>query len=361
MTVMDHVKVALHHVKKGFQLVGTDTVYLARLLKEKQLREDSYTVYELRERRRISKDLVKFVPYSIFMSVPFLEVFLPVYMVLFPNSMPTQFMFESQVGKKTADLVEAQEDAYEKIIPLLPKFANVIGLDPLKFVESIKVILDREGKDKDRLFYKISDFESKITQFVKDYKTMSKKERNFHSINQMSSYELEQTAKLLCLDYIPGYNLMNNIMWTGTRLPLVTFNFFAGLIYKLRLKRNKSLAPFTPIDYMAYTIPAFKFRFDMAPMSYVKRILLKNQINFHLSHVKRQDRQLAKDLDQLDSLPLSELASMARQRGISLEKDEDIKLFLKKYWIPLSVNSDLGGDALVWISFMRYSYNEVLV
>jgi len=103
------------------------------------------------------------------MTIPFLEAFLPIYMVLFPNSMPTQFMFESQVGKKTSDLVEAQEDAYEKIIPLLPKFANVIGLDPLKFVESIRDMLDREGKEKDRLFYKISDFESKINQFVKQY------------------------------------------------------------------------------------------------------------------------------------------------------------------------------------------------
>jgi hypothetical protein len=52
---------------------------------------------------------------------------------------------------------------------------------------------------------------------------------------------------------------------------------------------------------------------------------------------------------------------MARQRGIKLEKDEDIKIFLKKYWIPLSVDANLEGDALVWISFMRYSYNEVLV
>jgi len=52
---------------------------------------------------------------------------------------------------------------------------------------------------------------------------------------------------------------------------------------------------------------------------------------------------------------------MARQRGIKLENDEDIRFYLKKYWIPLSVGADLDGDALVWISFMRYSYNEVLV
>jgi hypothetical protein len=183
-------------------------------------------------------------------------------------------MFESQVGAKTSNLVEAQGDAYNKIIPLLPKFANVIGLDPLKFVESIKDILDREGKEKDRLFYKISDFESKLNQFVKDYQGMTKKERQFHSVNHMSSYELEQTAKLLCLDYIPGYNLLNNIMWGFTRLPFVSYNFIANQIYKLRLKRNKNLPAFQPIDYMAWGFSRFQFKFDVGPMSYVKKILL---------------------------------------------------------------------------------------
>ena len=35
MTVWDHIKVAAHHVKKGFVTVGHDTVYLASILKEK--------------------------------------------------------------------------------------------------------------------------------------------------------------------------------------------------------------------------------------------------------------------------------------------------------------------------------------
>lgn len=89
MTAMDHVKVALHHMKKGFIEVGKDTVYLAKLLNKNQLRNESYTVFELRERRRISIDLMKFMPYSVFMIVPFAELALPFYMILFPNSMPT--------------------------------------------------------------------------------------------------------------------------------------------------------------------------------------------------------------------------------------------------------------------------------
>lgn len=70
---------------------------------------------------------------------------------------------------------------------------------------------------------------------------------------------------------------------------------------------------------------------------------------------------MMKDLDQLEQLPLSHLTSIARQRGISLERASDIREFLIKYWLPLSVTENLDGDTLVWISFMRYSYTEVLV
>ncbi len=361
MSTWDHIKVALVHIKKGFIYIGKDSYYLVKLLQKNQLRTESYSVFELRERRRISKDLFKFAPYSVFMIVPFAELFLPVYMVLFPNSMPSQFMFDTQVGKKTSELVAAQSDAYKKIIPLLPKFANVIGLDPLKFVSSIKDLLGREGKEKDRLFYKISDFESKINQFVKAYSGMSKSEKKYHSLDNMTSFELEQTAKLLSLDFIPGCNILNNCIWTFTRLPFITFNFFAETVYKLRLKKNKSLPQFMPVDFMAWKVSNFEFKFDKGPASILKKYLLLGQIKFHLKVIKNEDKQLARDMNQLDELPLSHLTSMARQRGISLEREADIKVFLKKYWIPLSVKADLEGDALVWICFMRYSYNQVLI
>jgi hypothetical protein len=162
----------------------------------------------------------------------------------------------------------------------------VIGLDPLRFVQSIRDILDKEGKDKDRLFYKVSDFESKISHFVKEYKRMTPAEKDVYSIQHMSSYELEQTAKLLCLDYIPGCNILNNLLWIFTRVPFISYNFFCGLVHKLRLKRNKSLRPITPFDYLSLSIPRFAFTFDIGPMSYLKKILLESQIKLHLWQIK---------------------------------------------------------------------------
>jgi LETM1 and EF-hand domain-containing protein 1 len=349
MTIKDHLHVMVHHFKKSMTAVGVDTYYLFKLLKKKQMRDEAYSVLELRERRRISKDLMKFVPYSVFMTIPLLEAFLPLYMVLFPNSMPTQFFFDKQIGEKVSNLVEKQRDSYTKIIPLIPKFANVMGLDPLKFVDSINDIMETEGKEKDRLFYKMSDFESRLAVFAKNYQDADERNKRVISFNNMTAYELEQTAKLLCLDYIPGYNLINKCIWTFTRLPFLSYNYL-----QTKLKKEKT-------DFSQYGFYRFEFRFDSGPAALLKKLLLKQQIEFHLNKIKVEDRQLSKDLHQLETLPVAHLASIARQRGIKIENPDNIKSYLEKKWLPMSVGHDLPVDVLVWISFMRYSYAEVLV
>lgn len=349
LTAKDHLKVIWHHLKKGLIEVGRDSKVLLAITRKNGYREKAYSLKEMRERRRISNDLLKFIPYSIFLTVPFAELLLPIYLVLFPNSVPTQFLLESQIGKKTSELVEAQEDSYKNMRLALTRFSNVIGLDPIKFVQSMDDLLEREGRDKDRLFYKISDFESKLQTYLE------KAIRRDHPMNRslmlenMSSSELEQVAKLLCLDLIPGCNILNNMIFTFTRLPFIVTNW-------IRSKRKRA-----PIDFSRFAFYRYQLAFDAFPFSVLKKSLLLTQIKLHLKQIKAQDRCLAKDIGQLDDLSTAELASMARQRGIMLERSDEIKQYLVKNWLPLSVEADLSGDQLVWISFMRFSYCEIMV
>lgn len=85
------------------------------------------------------------------------------------------------------------------------------------------------------------------------------------------------------------------------------------------------------------------------------------QLKNHLNHIKAEDRALARDLDQLDTMSNSHLTSIARQRGITLETEEHIRKYMREFWLPLSVEADLSGDLLVWISFMRFSYCQIMV
>lgn len=42
--------------------------------------------------RQIKQDFIKFIPFSVFMIVPGAELFLPAWLVIFPNSIPSQFI-----------------------------------------------------------------------------------------------------------------------------------------------------------------------------------------------------------------------------------------------------------------------------
>jgi LETM1 and EF-hand domain-containing protein 1, mitochondrial len=48
----------------------------------------------MRESQRIMYDFGKFLPFSLFLIIPGLEVLLPLYLMLFPNSIPTWYIFD---------------------------------------------------------------------------------------------------------------------------------------------------------------------------------------------------------------------------------------------------------------------------
>ena len=66
------------------------------------------TGYELAEMRRIRSDLLKFIPYSFFIVVPLSEFFLPLYLYLFPNSIPSFYKLDTAYNKRTHSLEQRQ-------------------------------------------------------------------------------------------------------------------------------------------------------------------------------------------------------------------------------------------------------------
>lgn len=106
LTLTDRMKIALHHLKKGMSDVASDSHYLASTVYSNGFVEKRYTAIQLKERRRIFKDLFKFIPFSIIISIPLLEAFIPIYIIVFPNSIPSQFLLENQIGKKNSLLAE---------------------------------------------------------------------------------------------------------------------------------------------------------------------------------------------------------------------------------------------------------------
>ena len=70
------------------------------------------------------KDFIKFVPFSLFLLIPGGELFLPAWVIIFPNSVPSQFVGEEERNKKFQQLKDKQEDAAEKLLYILPNYIS---------------------------------------------------------------------------------------------------------------------------------------------------------------------------------------------------------------------------------------------
>ena len=67
-------------------------------------------------------DFVRFVPFSLFLIIPGAEIFLPAWIMIFPNSIPSQFVSDGERDKKFQALKDLQENAAEKLEYILPSY-----------------------------------------------------------------------------------------------------------------------------------------------------------------------------------------------------------------------------------------------
>lgn len=81
---------AIKHTIKGFSKIKKDVLFLAgrqsKTVTQKYQRDD---YFEHRKAREVKKDVVKFIPFSLFLLIPLGELFIPPYLMIFPNSMPS--------------------------------------------------------------------------------------------------------------------------------------------------------------------------------------------------------------------------------------------------------------------------------
>eukprot|EP00510_Aplanochytrium_minuta_P003797 CAMPEP_0184010168 /NCGR_PEP_ID=MMETSP0954-20121128/3050_1 /TAXON_ID=627963 /ORGANISM="Aplanochytrium sp, Strain PBS07" /LENGTH=713 /DNA_ID=CAMNT_0026289701 /DNA_START=890 /DNA_END=3031 /DNA_ORIENTATION=- len=95
----------LRHYWAGFKLLGEETKTSYRLLKRK-LQGHTLTRRERRQLLRTSADLLRVIPVSIFLIVPFMEFLLPVAVKIFPNLLPSTFQSKNADEEKNRNLMK---------------------------------------------------------------------------------------------------------------------------------------------------------------------------------------------------------------------------------------------------------------
>ncbi|PLW46356.1 hypothetical protein PCASD_05443 [Puccinia coronata f. sp. avenae] len=101
------VKEEASHYWHGTKLLGKEirlsAKYQLKLLKGKKL-----TRRERRQLKRTTTDLLRLIPFSVFLIVPFMELLLPVALKLFPNMLPSTFQNESKELEKKRKLLKVR-------------------------------------------------------------------------------------------------------------------------------------------------------------------------------------------------------------------------------------------------------------
>lgn len=84
------VKHEASHYWNGSKLLAKE-VRIASRLQWKLLHGDSLTRRERRQLKRTTTDILRLIPFAVFVIVPFMELLLPVALKLFPNMLPSTF------------------------------------------------------------------------------------------------------------------------------------------------------------------------------------------------------------------------------------------------------------------------------
>lgn len=190
------------HMGKSLKDIYYDFNYIIKLRKENG-RLSNFSLIDYIKYRQITYDLFKFLPYSFFIVVPLAEFLLPFYMLMFPNSIPSQFFTEKSIGEFNQKFLRTQQDGL-KILE--NKIQDIIG-DDFIVIHALARSLSLNPRDfKTKMRLQMMDEE--LTQrLVRDWP----KHKDKLTLKNLSIKETEAFLKLFFVEYINGRNQINLI------------------------------------------------------------------------------------------------------------------------------------------------------
>ena len=118
-----HILYEIRKIKTGFKKLGSDVMFKVGFWKN--MSTNKYTKVDVigrQKARQVQTDVIKFVPFSIFIIIPGLELLLPAFLFVFPNSIPSQFLSDEAREKKFREISERREDAAKRLVKAFPNY-----------------------------------------------------------------------------------------------------------------------------------------------------------------------------------------------------------------------------------------------
>jgi LETM1 and EF-hand domain-containing protein 1 len=130
------VKHEAQHYWHGSKLLVSE-VRISSRLQWKILHGDNLTRRERRQLKRTTQDLLRLVPFAVFIIVPFMELLLPVALKLFPNMLPSTFEDKFAAEEKQRKLLRVRLEMAKFLQETLRESglkanAHIVGTDAFK-------------------------------------------------------------------------------------------------------------------------------------------------------------------------------------------------------------------------------------
>lgn len=300
----------VHMVVHGSKSAYKDAKYMASVVSSKPKR--SYTVEEIREIKRISIDLIKFVPFYAAIIIPAAEIALVPYLYLFPRAVPSYFVSETSMKEAKYKYIDNQTKAHDELKARLLSIMARVGYDTSnQDAESMKMFFE---ENKEALLPLLN-------------------------AKKMDSETLKYASDFLMFEYVEGTYIFNKLYKTIVNLPRY------GINLAMWIARNSYRA--------VWDHPFFNYNFKMnfLPFEGVKKGLIKSQFEKQLKSMKAQNFALLSSF--FGGLNDNDMLDLARERGFNKNKEE-AKKWLKEEWNPIAQKHLNDEIYLFWYSVILY-------
>ena len=120
----------MRKVLNGFSNLKKDISFFLGVEKSRIKMKYKYDDYKEKAKvRQVKSDVIKFIPFSFFIVIPGAEILLPPYLVIFPNSIPSQFLSAEARQKKLEQVARRRESAAKKLNIMLPNYLYELEKD----------------------------------------------------------------------------------------------------------------------------------------------------------------------------------------------------------------------------------------
>jgi hypothetical protein len=262
--------------------------------------------------QNITQDVIKFIPFSIFILIPGLELLLPAWLVIFPNAIPSQFQSKTARQKKMDELLKRRNQAAERLLYKMPKYLSKLKDVKADNARSTKSYLmtDKEKAETDRLIKLVDTKKAMNTELLK-FKHLFTKYADFKHFKVTTLLEFSQ---FMGLAPITGLNTINNIL------------SFLGLRVDVK---NKYI-------------------------SWMTKIILTRELRMFFRKIRREDSYLY--WEKAESLEESKLDSICIERGIEIvNRPKEAKLKDYKMWQAISNLNNVPDTLLIFCRLNEFA------